>query len=378
MTSNALRRTSGKALRGSSRARVRPAAYGVPKTRAAAHGSRAHRLAKRGAPALRFAAIALVALMGSMALATSVLAAEEGTDATFDATILPAARTVVLKAVEHVMADPEAPDAERAALWVLRMAELCRMESEVVAVAELAVRRYTGNRMFRPLADRVRCVGLAAVDGEAALAAFRSAVRSFRQPQAWSALDLAQDVASRAQVSGNVELAERVYEAVADRFLLNGRIAEVARFRIERLRKIGTPAPGVEAATIDGSAFDLRHWAGRAVIVDFWGTNCVPCLESFPALKMLHRELHAQGLEIVGISLDSDTRVVRSFQAQWKLPWPLIVDPERVPAWRGQYGVPTIPATFVLDRKHRIRYVDLSEADLHAAVRRLLDEPASE
>ena len=324
------------------------------------------------------AVVAVLAWLCWSGMRAEACAADGAGSAAFDATIGPEARTLVSKAAEYVVAHPEAPDAERAALWVLRMAELCRREADAVAVAETAVARYAENRLITRLAHRVRCVGLADVDGASSLAAFRAALRSFRQPEAWSALDLAQAVASRAQVVADRDLAEGVYEALADRFLLNGRIAEVARFRIQRLRNIGRPAPGIVATTVDGGACDLSRWRGRVVIVDFWGTNCAPCLESFPALKMTYRELHPRGLEIVGISLDSDARVVRSFQAQWKLPWSLIVDPEHVPSWRGQYGVPTIPAMFVLDRRQVIRYVDLTDSDLHAAVRRLLDEPADE
>ncbi|RMG40921.1 MAG: TlpA family protein disulfide reductase [Planctomycetota bacterium] len=339
--------------------------------------------AEGGAPVVRLDAVSRAAagrLIGVWALATwlgcAAVAAEEATTG-FDAVVGAPSRVLVRSAAGYVLEHPEAADAERAALWVLRSAESWRFEADVVQVAELAIARFPDNRALLRRAHRVRCVGLTSARRDEAIDALRAALRTFRQPESWEALDLGQAVASRAQLAGRVDLAEAAYRAVADRFLLSGRIGEVAGFRIERLRKIGQRAARISAPAVDGTPFDLERWAGGVVIVDFWGTNCVPCLESFPALKMLYREWHRRGLEVVGISLDRDPAVVRAFQRHWQLPWPLIVDPDHVASWRGRYAVPTIPALFVLDHRQVIRYVDLVEADLGEAVRRLLRERVS-
>jgi thiol-disulfide isomerase/thioredoxin len=43
---------------------------------------------------------------------------------------------------------------------------------------------------------------------------------------------------------------------------------------------------------------------GRLVLLDFWMTNCVPCLESMPNLCILQREFGPQGLEVIGIATE--------------------------------------------------------------------------
>ena len=44
------------------------------------------------------------------------------------------------------------------------------------------------------------------------------------------------------------------------------------------------PAPPIVGTTLDGDAFDLAAYAGRPVIVNFWGPSCVPCRDEFPLL----------------------------------------------------------------------------------------------
>lgn len=51
--------------------------------------------------------------------------------------------------------------------------------------------------------------------------------------------------------------------------------------------------------------------AGRWVLIDFWATWCQPCMMEVPHLKKAYETFRSKGLEIYGISLDTD-------RAQWK------------------------------------------------------------
>ncbi len=93
-------------------------------------------------------------------------------------------------------------------------------------------------------------------------------------------------------------------------------------------------------------------------------------------MKELYAEFHAQGFEVVGISLDEDPEAVSRFQEKWQLPWPLVVDPEAIDRLRDEYAVDTIPAMFLIGPAGTIAQVDLRGADLRTGVQRLLDPPA--
>ena len=65
----------------------------------------------------------------------------------------------------------------------------------------------------------------------------------------------------------------------------------------------------VEALTLeiaDLAALDdmLAAHRGNVVLVDYWSTSCVPCVEKLPAVLALQKELHDRGLRVVTLSMD--------------------------------------------------------------------------
>lgn len=56
---------------------------------------------------------------------------------------------------------------------------------------------------------------------------------------------------------------------------------------------------------INGEAWEFKsHHKGKLVLVDFWGTGCIPCRQTLPELKDLDLKYRSQGLEIVGIAYE--------------------------------------------------------------------------
>ena len=73
-----------------------------------------------------------------------------------------------------------------------------------------------------------------------------------------------------------------------------------------------------------------------------------------PAMEVLYRDLHAQGLEILAISVDPQgTAVTRPFQEAMGLTFPILHDADyRV---GSAYGARTLPMTYLIDRQGIIR-----------------------
>lgn len=62
----------------------------------------------------------------------------------------------------------------------------------------------------------------------------------------------------------------------------------------------------------------LGSLSGNVVLVDFWATSCVPCVEKLPAILALHQKFHDQGLRVVTVSLDDPDAIadIRAFLQQ--------------------------------------------------------------
>lgn len=63
-------------------------------------------------------------------------------------------------------------------------------------------------------------------------------------------------------------------------------------------------AVGLQAAGAEELAKAIETRRGDVVLVDFWATWCVPCVELFPHTVQLHRELSEQGLAVISVSMD--------------------------------------------------------------------------
>jgi peroxiredoxin len=114
------------------------------------------------------------------------------------------------------------------------------------------------------------------------------------------------------------------------------------------------PAKDFEVSTLDGRKLKLSDLRGKAVIVNFWATWCVPCREEMPHLVQLYNKYKSRGLEIVAVSSDApeDRSKVLAFAKEYNLTFPVAVDQGAVLA----YGVNQYPTTNFIDPQGRLRY----------------------
>jgi cytochrome c biogenesis protein CcmG/thiol:disulfide interchange protein DsbE len=58
---------------------------------------------------------------------------------------------------------------------------------------------------------------------------------------------------------------------------------------------VSNPAPLISGEAVDGTMFDLDDQRGRWVVVNFFSTTCVPCIEEHPELVAFDEEHSAVG-----------------------------------------------------------------------------------
>jgi cytochrome c biogenesis protein CcmG/thiol:disulfide interchange protein DsbE len=105
--------------------------------------------------------------------------------------------------------------------------------------------------------------------------------------------------------------------------------------------RVGDRAPDFALADLDGEPVRLADYAGRPVLVNFWASWCLPCVEEFPVLAEA-LETHADiGLAVIGIVYRDRSEAARAFGNQLGATWPLVMDPgERVARAYGVFGPP--------------------------------------
>lgn len=137
---------------------------------------------------------------------------------------------------------------------------------------------------------------------------------------------------------------------------------------------LGKPAPIFVRNDLDNHRVDLAALRGRVVLLNFWATWCAPCQIEMPRFAEWQMKYKAEGLEIIGISMDDDVAPVQSLRRKRKVNYPIVMGDERLGLQYG--GVLGLPVTYVIDRQGIVRAHYKGEADLsamEAEVRKLLD-----
>jgi thiol-disulfide isomerase/thioredoxin len=131
----------------------------------------------------------------------------------------------------------------------------------------------------------------------------------------------------------------------------------------------------VEFKTLEGKPFRLKELQGQVVLLNFWATYCVPCREEIPAFNKLQSELEAQGLRIVGASVDDTIDGINAYQEEVvKFDYPVLVGDSDA---RVKFEPAQLPTTYLIDRQGRIRQRIIGARDKagwEAAVKPLLGE----
>jgi len=157
----------------------------------------------------------------------------------------------------------------------------------------------------------------------------------------------------------------------------NARVRELGERRRAVLAALARPLD-LAFTALDGRRVDTREWRGRVVLVDFWATWCVPCIDAMPKLKELYAKYHSQGLEIINVSVDqaSARPALERLVARLELPWPQAFD-GKGPAteFAVRYGVQPIPHVLLAGKDGMIAAVNPRGERLESEIRRLLGLP---
>ena len=134
----------------------------------------------------------------------------------------------------------------------------------------------------------------------------------------------------------------------------------------------GHVAPDFTGETQAGSALMLSEVKGKVKLIDFWASWCQPCRQENPNVLKMYLKYKPKGLEIIGVSLDTDKKAWERAIAEDGLAWRHVIDLNQQIV--RTYAVKSIPYTVLLDEDNKIIAVGLRGMQLQKKVAELLDK----
>jgi len=131
------------------------------------------------------------------------------------------------------------------------------------------------------------------------------------------------------------------------------------------------------AAPVDVGGLDLRPYAGKVVVVDFWASWCQPCRRSFPWLNEMTSRYGDRGLVVLAVNTDTEASDADRFLREVPARFPIIRDPAGQLA--NHYHLPGMPVSLIFGTSGQLlrTHVGFREADRstrEAELTHLLDE----
>lgn len=119
--------------------------------------------------------------------------------------------------------------------------------------------------------------------------------------------------------------------------------------------RIGDSVPLTTLSSITGNAVKIpESLAGKVAIIHFWQAGCSSCRLDMPAMDVLYTKYRRKGLEILAVNVGQPKESVKSFAADLKVSYPILIDPDGRKT--ALYDVKDVPRTYIIDRRGIVRY----------------------
>lgn len=137
---------------------------------------------------------------------------------------------------------------------------------------------------------------------------------------------------------------------------------------------VGGLAPDIVLQNPDGKEMKLSDLRGQVVLLDFWASWCRPCRRENPNVVVAYNKYNKKGFTVANISLDNNRDKWKKAIETDNLKWDFHVSDLK--GWKSsaaaQYGVKSIPQTFLLDKEGKIIAKNLRGAALEKKLEEVL------
>lgn len=130
----------------------------------------------------------------------------------------------------------------------------------------------------------------------------------------------------------------------------------------------GKTLPQFTVQTDAGNALKLLSLKGRVLLIDFWASWCMPCRAAIPHLKELYKKYHAEGFEILSISIDQNSKAWKNAMLKEGMPWQQAIDKydegKDASVIMEALSIQSVPFAIVLNADGKVALINPASADV--------------
>ena len=127
---------------------------------------------------------------------------------------------------------------------------------------------------------------------------------------------------------------------IVNTFILNAQI------------KVGDKLPAITLKSISNSDVNLTSFQGKYILIDFWASWCGPCRLGNKKLVKLHNKVSSDKMEIIGISIDTDTNKWLKAVEKDKIKFTQLIDSKGFDAETAmQFSVEELPSKYLFNQE---------------------------
>lgn len=126
--------------------------------------------------------------------------------------------------------------------------------------------------------------------------------------------------------------------------------------------------PDFALPDLEGKVHQASEWDGKVTILNFWATWCPPCKREIPTFVELQQQFIDQGVQFVGIAIDTKD-LVTSFVDGAHINYPTLIGEQDAVNISHAFGnrLDALPYTVIIDRRGDIAFVHRGELTREAA-----------
>ena len=114
------------------------------------------------------------------------------------------------------------------------------------------------------------------------------------------------------------------------------------------------PAPEAAFQGLTGAKVRLADFKGKVVLLNFWGTWCVPCLREIPELVRVSEQFQKRGFAVLGIAVDSGRPDdIRAFMTEHGMTYTILIG--ELGFVKKAFHVVGFPTSILIDRQGMVR-----------------------